>query len=94
MLFHDRRTGTLVPIDHQDLLPNEKAMSMYTSVAGAQGQNDVSAPSYMGMDGSAPSKTAPGLTNDQHMAIAAVHKELTKRASHTAQIEAMKKSRK
>jgi hypothetical protein len=84
MLFHDKRSGNVVAIEHKDLLPNDMAMAKYRSVAGQQGENDVQGNSQGGYgmeQGTDPSKEYPQVSNMAHQAIQSIHAELSQRAA-------------
>ena len=92
MLFHDRRTGTMVNIGVSDLLPHDTAVSMYTKHFGEHGEKEI--PEYEGPevkgvsdeermlgDYRLPSKSYPELKVYQHKGIAKIHEQLKDRAA-------------
>jgi hypothetical protein len=81
MLFKDRKSGTLVSIDHSDILPVDSAVAFYKKHAGEHGETDLPRnDAGFGDALSDKSRTMPELTNRQHVGLLNAHEELTKLA--------------
>jgi hypothetical protein len=82
MLFHDRKSGSLVSIDHSDILPVDSAVAFYKKHAGEHGEADLpSNVAGLGDSMSDKSRTMPELTNRQHVGLLGAHEELKSRAA-------------
>lgn len=90
MLFHDRKTGKLVSIEHSDILPTDSAVAAYTHLAGAHGELDI--PAATGT-GNVPAmgrayREEKGISLPHHMGALTVHEELKARAADEASVSA------
>ena len=84
MLFKDRKSNTLVAIDHSDILPTPSAVALYTHHLGAHGEGDLPEVQQTGWGvdkDTDSSRTMPELTYRQHQGLSSAHEALKSRAA-------------
>lgn len=97
MLFKDRKSGSLVAIDHSDILPTDSAVALYTHHLGAHGEGELPEVQQTGWGvdkDTDPSRTMPELTNRQHQGLSVAHNALKSRAADEVVKESLRQAKK
>jgi hypothetical protein len=91
MLFHDRKSGNLVAIDHSDMLPTDSSVAGYKHFLGEHGEKDLPMIKQGHFDkDSAPSRTRPEVSFKDHRNLDIAHETLKARAADEAVKDALR----